>query len=400
MNTVLTNRLGDSFLFIFFRTIFFSSSFLFYSIFFSPTMIFFLILTSFTKRAQFPFSGWLPKAIRAPTPVRSLVHRRTLVTAGLILLFNFKFIILFFKFSSLILNIGCLTIIFSRITALIEEDLKKVVALRTLSQIGFSITTLRLGLNFLSFLHLIRHALFKRCLFIQVGFIIHNSFNQQDGRFYQNNGNMTIFIQLQITITLFCLCGLFFRSGSVRKDFILESFFFNNNNFLFLLTFSFSIFLTFGYRWRLWKRLLKSFPRTLKIENTSKIYNLNTLPLSIFSLILLWWINLNLINIPSFFNYLDFFFPILLLFLFFILLIYYFKNVIRNKILSYKFSVDFYPKSLQQYLTNLKFNDLFLNKTTLYLLKNIIRLRLKNLIFLNFSFLSSFSIFIIFIIFI
>lgn len=251
INTALTNRLGDYFMFVFFSiSIFRGYYFLTFRIFsFYITLI--LLLTAFTKRAQFPFRSWLPKAIRAPTPVSSLVHRRTLVTAGLILLINFSNLVLQKNVISLILIIGLFTIFFSSITALVEEDLKKVVALRTLSQIGFSIVTLGLGLSFISFLHLVRHALFKRCLFIQVGYIIHCSFGQQDGRNYRNNGSLPNFIQIQLLVTLFCLCGLIFSSGAVRKDFILEIFFSNSYILFFSLIFFISVFITFGYRYRL-----------------------------------------------------------------------------------------------------------------------------------------------------
>lgn len=187
----------------------------------------------------------------APTPVSSLVHSRTLVTAGLILLINFNNLVIQKDVIRIILIIGLFTIFFSRITALVEEDLKKVVALRTLSQIGFSMVTLGLGLSFISFIHLIRHALFKSCLFMQVGYIIHCSFGQQDGRNYSNNGNLPYFIQLQLLVTLFCLCGLIFSSGAVRKDFILEIFFSNSYKLFFSLIFFTSVFLTFGYRYRL-----------------------------------------------------------------------------------------------------------------------------------------------------
>lgn len=164
---------------------------------------------------------------------------------------NFDNVILQKNVSILVLMIGLFTIFFSSVTALVEEDLKKVVALRTLSQMGFSILTLGLGLRFVSFLHLVSHALFKSCLFIQVGYIIHCSFGQQDGRNYRNNGNLPIFIQLQLMVTLFCLCGLIFSRGAVRKDFILEFFFSNGFMVFFSLIFFFSVFLTFGYSYRL-----------------------------------------------------------------------------------------------------------------------------------------------------
>ena len=174
-----------------------------------------------------------------------------MVTAGLILLMNFNNLVIQKNVIRLILIVGLFTIFFSRITALVEEDLKKVVALRTLSQIGFSIVTLGLGLSFISFIHLVRHALFKRCLFIQVGYIIHCSFGQQDGRNYRNNGNLPNFIQIQLLVTLFCLCGLIFSRGAVSKDFILEIFFINNYIILFRIIFFISVYLTFGYSYRL-----------------------------------------------------------------------------------------------------------------------------------------------------
>lgn len=210
-----------------------------------------LLIASFTKSAQFPFSRWLPKAISAPTPVSSLVHRRTLVTAGLILLINFSNLLLNNLVLIIIMLIGVFTIFFSRITALVEEDIKKVVALRTLSQIGFSMLTLGLGLSFVSFIHLVSHALFKRCLFMQVGYLIHCNYGQQDGRGYGYNGVFPMFMQVQLLVTLFCLCGLFFSSGIVRKDIILELFFLNNNYLLLRFMFFISIFLTFGYSYRL-----------------------------------------------------------------------------------------------------------------------------------------------------
>lgn len=251
INTVLTNRLGDFFLFVFFSSVLYSSYYFLNLSLFVGLSSLMLLLASFTKRAQFPFRGWLPKAIRAPTPISSLVHSRTLVTAGLVLVINFTELILHKYVIRIILVIGVFTMFFSRMAALVEEDLKKVVALRTLSQIGFSMFTVGLGLSFVSFIHLLSHALFKRCLFMQVGYLIHCSFGQQDGRNYSNLGNLPSFIQLQLLVTLFCLCGLIFSRGAVRKDFILEFFFTNFFIIFFSVIFFLSVFLTFGYRYRL-----------------------------------------------------------------------------------------------------------------------------------------------------
>lgn len=359
INTALTNRLGDYFIFVFFSFSIFRSYFFLSLSFFSLFIILILILTAFTKRAQFPFRRWLPKAIRAPTPVSSLVHRSTLVTAGLILLINFNFLILHKNILIICLLFGIFTMFFSRVTALVEEDLKKVVALRTLSQIGFSIVTLGLGLRFISFIHLVRHALFKRCLFIQVGYIIHCSFGQQDGRNYRNNGNLPNFIQIQLMVTLFCLCGLIFSSGAVRKDFILEIFFRNFYIIFFSLIFFFSVYITFGYSYRLWKSFFLRFNKVFNHYRSSIFINFLRIFLVFFSVTFLWWLNLNLINIPSLFLYLDFYVPLFYtVFIFFILFI---RLKIILKELVYKFLVDYLAKNSIYKVKNVKFFDLFLN---------------------------------------
>ena len=251
INTVLTNRVGDYFLFLFFALVYFSSHRFSFVGQFNLLVVVLLVLAGFTKSAQFPFRGWLPKAMRAPTPVSALVHSRTLVTAGLILVLNFRGLLLEGRISILVLAIGLLTMLFSRVAALVEEDMKKVVALRTLSQMGFAALTIGLGLRFISLLHLLSHALFKRCLFIQVGFMIHCSYGQQDGRNYFNLSNLPHYIQLQMLVTLFCLCGLIFRRGAVTKEYILGAFFFNFKGVLLAAVFLAGVFLTFGYRYRL-----------------------------------------------------------------------------------------------------------------------------------------------------
>jgi len=140
----------------------------------------------------------LPKAIRAPTPVSALVHRRTLVTAGLILLINFYYFLLSGFFSLFIVLFGIFTIFFSSLMSLFEQDIKKVVALSTLSQMGFSTLILGLGMGFFCLFHLIRHAFFKSCLFIQVGFLIYKSMGQQDGRFYRFLSSVGFFFEASI----------------------------------------------------------------------------------------------------------------------------------------------------------------------------------------------------------
>ena len=126
---------------------------------------FLVVLAGATKRAQIPFSSWLPAAMAAPTPVSALVHSSTLVTAGVYLLIRFRR-----SFSdwlnTLLLLIAGLTIFIAGLSANFEYDLKKIIALSTLSQLGLIISILSLGFARLAFFHLLTHALFKALLFV------------------------------------------------------------------------------------------------------------------------------------------------------------------------------------------------------------------------------------------
>nr|UXK95529.1 NADH dehydrogenase subunit 5 [Macropostrongyloides mawsonae] len=360
MNTALTNRIGDFFIFTFFSGVIFYGYYFYSFEMMCSTMIILLLLTSFTKSAQFPFSSWLPKAMSAPTPVSSLVHSSTLVTAGLILLMNFSKLMLNGSVMMVLLLIGLFTMFFSSVAALVEEDMKKVVALSTLSQMGFSMTTLGLGMSFISFVHLVSHALFKSCLFMQIGFIIHCNYGQQDGRGYGNNGNLPLFMQLQLLVTLFCLCGLVFSSGMVSKDMILELFFLNSYYMFLSFMFFISIFLTFGYSYRLWKGFFLSFSKIVSVYSSTIIMNYLSLLLVLFSIFFMWWLNYNMMVVPAMFLYVDFFAP--LFYLLMIMVLCYFSFKLLFKELAYKFLVDYLAKNSIYKIKNFKFMDNNLNK--------------------------------------
>merc|ERR1712012_379555 len=184
----------------------------------SSVLIFLIIISACTKRAQIPFSAWLPAAIAAPTPVSAQVHSSTLVTAGVYLLIRINMIII---------NINI-----SYILIIIEIDMKKIIALSTLSQLGVIIIILGSGNPILSFFHLISHAFFKAILFICAGLIIHNIKDYQDIRkmgFRLINLNFSISIMMVANIRL---CGLPFLRGFYSKDLIIEIMFIGSKNFL------------------------------------------------------------------------------------------------------------------------------------------------------------------------
>ena len=133
-----------------------------------------VVLAAITKRAQIPFSAWLPAAMAAPTPVSALVQSSTLVTAGVYLLVRFRTAIEVSITQTVLLLLSRLTIFIAGLGANFEYDLKKIIALSTLRQLGVIIRILSLGNANLAFFHLLRHALFKALLFICAGVVIHN----------------------------------------------------------------------------------------------------------------------------------------------------------------------------------------------------------------------------------
>ena len=210
-----------------------------------------VILAAITKRAQIPFSSWLPAAIAAPTPVSALVHSSTLVTAGVYLLIRFNRVLENFYIGQILLLISGLTIFIAGLGANFEFDLKKIIALSTLSQLGLIIRILSIGFYKLAFFHLLTHALFKALLFICAGVIIHNIKNMQDIRFI---GNLSISMPLTCScfnIANLALCGIPFLAGFYSKDIILECVILSNLNFFSFFLFFFSTGLTVCYSFRL-----------------------------------------------------------------------------------------------------------------------------------------------------
>lgn len=150
---------------------------------FSGPLALSLLLAAVTKSAQFPFSTWLPLAMAAPTPVSALVHSSTLVTAGVYLLIRtYTGITVETSIPPLLLRLGIITMLAAGGAALVETDLKKVVALSTLSQLGLIFCALGLHSPVLAFYHLITHAMFKALLFLCVGTFIFYHGHRQDIR--------------------------------------------------------------------------------------------------------------------------------------------------------------------------------------------------------------------------
>nr|YP_010390393.1 NADH dehydrogenase subunit 5 [Ctenocephalides canis]UPV72714.1 NADH dehydrogenase subunit 5 [Ctenocephalides canis] len=258
MLTVLMNRIGDVTLLISISWMmnYGSWNYLFYMKYmmdnFEMTLIMLLILISaMTKSAQIPFSSWLPAAMAAPTPVSALVHSSTLVTAGVYLMIRFSELLIKSNLFIYLLLISTLTMFMSGLGANYEFDLKKIIALSTLSQLGLMMSSLSFNMPKLAFFHLLMHALFKALLFMCSGIIIHLLNNFQDIRVMGGMSVVMVMLGSIISLANLALCGFPFLAGFYSKDLILESFSSINFNLLIYLLFYFSIGLTVCYSFRL-----------------------------------------------------------------------------------------------------------------------------------------------------
>lgn len=201
-----------------------------------------------TKRAQMPFSRWLPAAIAAPTPVSALVHSSTLVTAGVFLLIRFYPFLHSIKFfNNILLVFAVSTILIAGLRATTECDIKKIIALSTLSQLGIIITRLGLNIPQLAYFHILTHALFKALLFVCAGRFINSHLHAQDLRWM---GNLTHQIPVAtscISLANLALCGFPFIAGFYSKDLIIESAINIQNNIFIVIISLFRIGLTSFY---------------------------------------------------------------------------------------------------------------------------------------------------------
>lgn len=251
----------------------------------------FLLIAAVGKSAQLGLHTWLPDAMEGPTPVSALIHAATMVTAGVFLLIRFNFFLDLSLIKEYVYFFGCFTALFGSCIALIQNDIKKVIAYSTCSQLGYMFVARALSRYDVALFHLINHAFFKALLFLSAGIIIHNFLNEQDMRKMGGLAIFFVFTYLSIFIASYALIGLPYLSGFYSKDLIIElSFFsFTFSSFFAFLLLLLSAFFTACYSIRLLYLVFLNIPNGF-FESYFRIKENSFIVFSIFS----WLINLTL----------------------------------------------------------------------------------------------------------
>ena len=374
--TLLINRIGDSFflvsimLFSYYSFDFTSFSYV------APSLytLCFLIITFITKRALFPFSPWLPAAIAAPTPISALVHSSTLVTAGLFLIMRFSYLLYSSSTLCSFLTVTCLfTSFYAGLNTIFEKDLKKLIALSTLSHLGFIGFSFSLGLLNFAFFHILTHALFKSLLFITIGDIIININHSQDIRYLSSGSNYTPFSSFIMIVSLLNLLGLPTLRGFFSKDLVLERFNYSNSSLLLCLVIFLNVFFTYYYTYQLFFFSFQSNKLSpyQQFHFQSNLHSILILLLSLFSIIFgiifinIIYSSILFLSVPSLFKFLPFFLN-LCFFLILSLFLYLFrsKNLFIN---SYFSSIMFLTPVIKTTSSNMFLSLAFLINKSLEL---------------------------------
>ena len=250
---------------------------------------FLLFIGAMGKSAQFMLHTWLPDAMEGPTPVSALIHAATMVTAGVFLVVRCSPI---YEYSPLILNfitvIGMITALFAASVAITQNDIKKIIAYSTCSQLGYMFFAAGVGAYNIAMFHLFTHAFFKALLFLGSGSVIHSFQNEQNIKLMGGVWKRLPLTYFLMLIGTLALTGFPFLSGFYSKDAIIEFAFLHNSTIGYMAATIgvFTALLTAVYSWRL---IFKTFHgdynnKNIQIEKIHESPYVMTLPLIILSI--------------------------------------------------------------------------------------------------------------------
>ena len=261
-------------------------------------IVIFLMIGAFGKSAQLPLFSWLPDAMEGPTPASALIHAATMVTAGVFMLVRVSPLLQFSEITSiLVISIGLITALVSAFAAINQDDIKKVLAYSTISQLGFMFIAIGAGAYVAAIFHLVTHAFFKALLFLGAGAVIHEMHHEQNIQKMGGLKKKMPFTAAMMGIGTLAISGIPPLAGFWSKDEILASVFSKGGIYYGFWLFSLlAAFLTALYMGRHWLLIFHKDPTT-DIENVHEAPKMMTRPLLLLGIFSIF---IGFINTPFF----------------------------------------------------------------------------------------------------
>jgi proton-translocating NADH-quinone oxidoreductase chain L len=237
-----------------------------------------LLIGAIGKSAQIGLHIWLPDAMEGPTPVSALLHAATMVTAGIFLILKCSFFFEVLPALQMFISVlGLFTALMMALIACVQNDIKKIIAYSTCSQLGYMFFAAGLSQYNLAFFHLFNHAFFKALLFLSAGIIIHSYGNEQDIRRFGKSNNIFLSVYIINIIGTLAIVGFPFVSGFYSKDLIVECSYviFQFTNFAFYWLNILIVLLTAFYSFKI---VYFVFYGDMRLLNKSKFIQIHVIP--------------------------------------------------------------------------------------------------------------------------